>query len=735
MRAASRAAAPALGAAAAGLLLVMWAALAAAPAALAAPAAPAAPAAATGSDGSLIMVLDSSGSMAGPDGSGHTRIAAARTAVGSVVDSLPDGYPTGLRVYGAGKAHGCDDTGLVQPVTPLDRAAVKRAVAAVQPKGDTPTALALQRAAADLPATGRRSILLISDGESNCGTPKPCQVAAQLAGNGIGLRIDTVGFQVKGAARDELECVARAGHGAYYDAPDAAALGRQLVRASQLSADAYLLQGTELTGGPSAGHAAAISAGHQYLDTIGPGETRWYAGTLDAASTADLSATAVPQPGVPVSYGDGIELSLTSVGSGGSSGSTCDTQSRHFGQDEGATTLTGAVSRIPSHAHDGPCDAAGRYLLSVHRTSAAGSDQGRWPLELRFEREAPLPPGTVPAGARTDYGSAPAPVTGTPHDLTGGTGFNDATRVGTGVWRDKLLPAQTRYYKVHVGWGQQLTYAAEFANEPLLDENASSESAFVDTTAYAPGRLPVEDASDARESRSYYGEPLSVGLGTVPVTWTNRWVDTGSAVAVHQAGDYWIAVGLGPNAAKLAKNTAVRVILRVNVSGQELAGPQYQAPALAKGGGSGGGGTSSGGVNEQAGRGGSTSAGSGSGSGSASGGITGTDLLAAGTGGAVAAAGVGVAALVHRARTRGPAGPTHPATHPAANAGYGTGTYGSPYGGPGDTSTEPYDGPGGASTGSGGDPWDPGGQNGPGGLNGPERNGGQDMNGTNRGGA
>ncbi len=93
-----------------GLLL----ALAAAPLqAAAVPAAPSAPAA----DGTgMVMVLDSSGSMAEKDGSGSTRIAAARKAVGTVVDALPDGYPTGLRVYGADKPKGCDDTRLAQPV-------------------------------------------------------------------------------------------------------------------------------------------------------------------------------------------------------------------------------------------------------------------------------------------------------------------------------------------------------------------------------------------------------------------------------------------------------------------------------------------------------------------------------------------------------------------------------------------------------------------------------------------
>lgn len=612
-----------------------------------------APRSAPAQDGSLVMVLDSSGSMAGPDGSGHTRIESARTAVDSVADALPDGYPTGLRVYGAGKTHGCDDTSLARPVTALDRAAVKAAVGAVSPKGDTPTALALTKAAADLPAKGRRTILLISDGESDCGAPEPCDVAAQLAGDGLDLRIDTVGFQVRGAAKDELECIAKAGHGAYYDAPDAAALARQLVRASQLSADAYRMAGTPVTGGATPAAAPALAPG-QYTDTIGPGETRWYAVTLDAASTADLSATAAPQPGVPVGYGDGLELKLTGTGT---YAFTCDTGTAHFGQDEGAMTLTGAVSRVPSHDHRDDCDKAGRYLLAVHRTSAATSDPGRWPVELRFDEETPLPAGTVPAAARTDYGTAPAPLTGTPQDVAGGTGFNDATTLTKGVWRDRLLPGQTRYYKVHVGWGQQLTYAAEFANEPVIDK-AAAASTFVRTSAYAPGRLPLRDASGASDDRSYTGSPVAVGVGTVPVTWTNRWVDEGDAEAVHSAGDYWIALGLGPDAAQLARNTAVGVILRVNVTGTELSGPQYQAPPLAaqgdaaRGAGDGkGAGPGPAGAGSMAGASAGASGTSGA-SGPSGGGLRGMDLVAAGTGGAVALAGIGVAALVHRLRSR-----------------------------------------------------------------------------------
>lgn len=189
----------------------------------------------TGGAGGLVVVLDSSGSMADDDGSGRTRMESARGAVSTVVDDLPDGYPTGLRVYGADRPQGCADTRLVRPVRALDREALKRAVNGVQPKGGTPIGLSLQKAAQDLPrasggVVGQRTVLLISDGEDNCGTSQPCEVAEQFGRNGVDLRIDAIGFQVKGAARKQLECIAQAGNGRYYDGPDAKALARQQYR-------------------------------------------------------------------------------------------------------------------------------------------------------------------------------------------------------------------------------------------------------------------------------------------------------------------------------------------------------------------------------------------------------------------------------------------------------------------------------------------------------------------------
>lgn len=537
-----------------------------------------------GGNGSLVMVLDSSGSMADDDGTGRSRTESARTAVGTLVDGLPDGYPTGLRVYGADRARGCTDTRLVKPVRGLDRAALKQAVAAVRPRGDTPIALSLRKAAEDLPrpsggAIGTRTILLVSDGEDNCGAPRPCEVAERLGKEGVGLRIDTVGFQVKGAAREQLECIAAAGNGRYYDAPDADSLARQLQRASQLSVDGYRFRGERVTG-TATGAGAPVLAPGQYLDTIGPGEQRYYAVDLDAASTADFSATAVPQPGAAV---DTFDAMRTSIAYG--TDSSCGSETAHFSQKEGATPLTSAIARIPSARGTSRCDRAGRYWLVVERETKKGSDAARWPLELVYGVEEPLRKGVTPAQSQPEYGEGGEDAvlpSGDPRDVRGGNGFNDAEEIGRGVWRDRILPAQTLWYKVSAGWGQQVRYDVEFANEPTVERGGSTTYSYGATQLFTPARFPLTGGGEFNPTTLYSGRPAAIGMGGVPVAWTNRYENGAQVRPVHAGGDFYISVTLGARAADIARNPQVGVVLRVSVLGDELAGPQHNAPVAAK---------------------------------------------------------------------------------------------------------------------------------------------------------
>ncbi|MGH2825833.1 MAG: vWA domain-containing protein [Actinomycetota bacterium] len=241
----------------------------------------------------LLLILDSSGSMNASDGAGGTKIQGAKAALNGVVDALPDDSLVGLRVYGhrvpnTDKRRGCRDTELIAPVGPLDRSGLKQRIASFDAKGFTPIGLSLKRGAADLPATGARTIVLVSDGIDTCAPPPPCKIAKRLTRQGVDLRIDTVGFQVDPRARKELQCIARVAEGSYVDANSSAELSDQLAQLSLRALRKFEASGTAVTGGSSAADAPALDSG-QFTDSISPGESLFYA--VDLAEGQSLGAS------------------------------------------------------------------------------------------------------------------------------------------------------------------------------------------------------------------------------------------------------------------------------------------------------------------------------------------------------------------------------------------------------------------------------------------------------------
>ena len=86
---------------------------------------------------------------------------------------MPNDSLVGLRVYGhripnRDKRRGCKDTELITPVGPLDRSAMKQQIRSFDAKGFTPIGLSLRKGAGDLPAEGKRTIVLVSDGIDTC---------------------------------------------------------------------------------------------------------------------------------------------------------------------------------------------------------------------------------------------------------------------------------------------------------------------------------------------------------------------------------------------------------------------------------------------------------------------------------------------------------------------------------------------------------------------------------------
>lgn len=173
-------------------------------------------------DRSVLLILDASGSMNAKLPNGETRIAVAQRAIKGVAGFIPTQAQLSLRMYGAQSAalqKNCQDTHLAVPFGPASAAggAIATMVDGAKAQGYTPIAYSLGQAANDFPADAKeRVIVLVSDGKETC-QGDPVLAARGLAEKNI--TVHTVGFIVDTAARGQLQAIARATGGTYFDAP------------------------------------------------------------------------------------------------------------------------------------------------------------------------------------------------------------------------------------------------------------------------------------------------------------------------------------------------------------------------------------------------------------------------------------------------------------------------------------------------------------------------------------
>lgn len=181
------------------------------------------------------IVLDTSGSMEESDGSasGRIKIDGAKVALLDFLQQVEPQTPIGLRNYpGSGTlegAEGCSAGDVQFEIAPREPLAMGATIRTLDAEGDTPTAAALEAAAEELRATEapEGTIVLVSDGESNCG-PDPCDTAREIAASGIALQTITVGFRVSGAGARQLQCIAEQTGGQYLSVDDNAGLSEAL---------------------------------------------------------------------------------------------------------------------------------------------------------------------------------------------------------------------------------------------------------------------------------------------------------------------------------------------------------------------------------------------------------------------------------------------------------------------------------------------------------------------------
>jgi len=189
------------------------------------------------------LILDASGSMMGKLPSGELKITVAKAAVHKLVGCLDPKLELAFRAYGhqsPREKKDCQDTRLLVPFAPLakNRDKIRELLDNINARGFTPITHVLGLAAADFPDTAKENvIILVSDGRETC-EGDPCVLARQLKEKHAELVIHCVGLGVDAATRGQLECVAAAAGGQYFDVGEAQYLGATLVEAANTPGEA-----------------------------------------------------------------------------------------------------------------------------------------------------------------------------------------------------------------------------------------------------------------------------------------------------------------------------------------------------------------------------------------------------------------------------------------------------------------------------------------------------------------
>jgi Ca-activated chloride channel family protein len=166
----------------------------------------------------ILFVFDASYSMAGYWESDQ-KINIARNFLIDIVDSLQylKNVQMALRVYGHQSPvppQDCNDTKLEVPFNINNAHQIRQKLKFLIPKGTTPIAFSLEKAAGDFPPCPdcRNIIILITDGIEEC-NGDPCAVSRKLQNMGITLKPFIIGIGIDPEFKKTFDCI-----GYYYNA-------------------------------------------------------------------------------------------------------------------------------------------------------------------------------------------------------------------------------------------------------------------------------------------------------------------------------------------------------------------------------------------------------------------------------------------------------------------------------------------------------------------------------------
>ncbi len=422
----------------------------------------------------VVVVMDYSESMLEKDADedGTARIDAAKDATKDLIEKTPEDAKLGMVAFGHADRKTCTKIETLQKVEKVDAEKLTKKVDALDAQGGTPIGRSLQHAADELKdVEGEKSVVLVSDGEPTCDEPPACEVAQQLAEDGIDLTVHTIGFRLQGNAKaqETLECIAEATGGTYSSADDAEQLTETLTTQTTRALQGYQTAGTPVEGGTSAEDAPRMSAG-QFTDTIATQKSaqddgddsasrRYYRIPYHEGYTPVVTATVVKDRETHEMLGRS-DILIRPVDLSARPYETC-----HALRD---TVVPSRGRGLHATVHWFEHDAFSQELSEKTRDNCLTKDdevvvEVLHSADTASDEEIPLELVVAYAKQEKASGSpAPSPKfkdvkTGKAEQVAGGGSFNDATPIESGqTIADTLVPGEAKYFKVDAATNQTL---------------------------------------------------------------------------------------------------------------------------------------------------------------------------------------------------------------------------------------------------------------------------------------
>jgi len=167
-----------------------------------------------------LFILDASGSM-WEQIKGTPKITIAKEVMDKLVPELPSTSHIGLIAYGHRRKGDCNDVETLVKLGANHKQAVLEAVKGLNALGKTPLTKSVNQAFKILQSEKQAStIILVSDGIESCNTD-PCKAVATAKKEGLKFILHTVGFGLNKTESAQLQCMAKAGGGEYFQANNA----------------------------------------------------------------------------------------------------------------------------------------------------------------------------------------------------------------------------------------------------------------------------------------------------------------------------------------------------------------------------------------------------------------------------------------------------------------------------------------------------------------------------------